>query len=74
MRGKPGYEHLNEPLHVLVEGELPVEVIDKQLMRAREILEELTRPIVSTAFMIYPISFYENNLSIKCSIVLIDLY
>ncbi|PKA50503.1 KH domain-containing protein [Apostasia shenzhenica] len=45
MRGKPGYEHLNEPLHILVEAELPVEIIDSRLMQAREILEELLKPV-----------------------------
>ncbi|XP_051125071.1 KH domain-containing protein At5g56140-like [Andrographis paniculata] len=45
MRGKPGYEHLNEPLHILVEGELPVEIIDARLMQAREILEDLLKPV-----------------------------
>ncbi|PNT60395.1 hypothetical protein POPTR_001G471000v4 [Populus trichocarpa] len=45
MRGKPGYEHLNEPLHILVEGELPVEIVDARLMQAREILEDLLRPV-----------------------------
>lgn len=48
MRGKPGYEHLNEPLHILVEAELPVEIIDARLMQAREILEDLLKPVVST--------------------------
>eukprot|EP00262_Sarcandra_glabra_P001936 TRINITY_DN1211_c0_g2_i1.p1 TRINITY_DN1211_c0_g2~~TRINITY_DN1211_c0_g2_i1.p1 ORF type:complete len:292 (+),score=38.25 TRINITY_DN1211_c0_g2_i1:143-1018(+) len=45
MRGKPGYEHLNEPLHILVEAELPVEIVDTRLMQAREILEDLLKPI-----------------------------
>ncbi|KAJ4725429.1 KH domain-containing protein [Melia azedarach] len=45
MRGKPGYEHLNEPLHILVEAELPVEIVDARLMQAREILEDLLKPI-----------------------------
>uniref|UniRef100_A0A0D9VKE1 K Homology domain-containing protein n=1 Tax=Leersia perrieri TaxID=77586 RepID=A0A0D9VKE1_9ORYZ len=45
MRGKPGYEHLNEPLHILVEAELPVEIIDTRLMQAREILEDLLKPV-----------------------------
>ncbi|OAY75089.1 KH domain-containing protein At5g56140 [Ananas comosus] len=45
MRGKPGYEHLNEPLHILVEAELPVEIIDARLMQAHEILEELLKPV-----------------------------
>ena len=46
MRGKPGYEHLNEPLHILVEGELPVEIVDARLMQACEILEDLLKPVV----------------------------
>ena len=46
MRGKPGYEHLNEPLHILVEGELPVEIVDARLMQAHEILEDLLKPVV----------------------------
>ncbi|XWS27671.1 hypothetical protein CRYUN_Cryun25bG0001400 [Craigia yunnanensis] len=45
MRGKPGYEHLNEPLHILVEAELPVEIVDARLMQVREILEDLLKPI-----------------------------
>ncbi|KAB5521976.1 hypothetical protein DKX38_026295 [Salix brachista] len=45
MRGKPGYEHLNEPLHILVEGELPVEIVDARLMQAHEILEDLLKPV-----------------------------
>ncbi|KAL5735561.1 hypothetical protein ACOSQ2_030349 [Xanthoceras sorbifolium] len=47
MRAKPGYEHLNEHLHILVEAELPVEIVDARLMQAREILEELLKPVVS---------------------------
>ncbi|KAF5208049.1 Kh domain-containing protein [Thalictrum thalictroides] len=45
LRGKPGYKHLNEPLHILVEAELPVEIIDARLLQAREILEDLLRPV-----------------------------
>lgn len=48
MRGKPGYEHLNEPLHILVEAELPVEIVDARLMQAREILEDLLKPVVTS--------------------------
>ncbi|KAH7574710.1 hypothetical protein JRO89_XS03G0333600 [Xanthoceras sorbifolium] len=48
MRGKPGYEHLNEPLHILVEAELPVEIVDARLMQAREILEDLLKPVATT--------------------------
>ncbi|THU59917.1 hypothetical protein C4D60_Mb07t07090 [Musa balbisiana] len=46
MRGKPGYEHLSEPLHILVEAELPVEIVDARLLQAREILEDLLKPVV----------------------------
>lgn len=53
MRGKPGYEHLNEPLHILVEAELPVEIIDARLMQAHEILEELLKPVVSPSFELH---------------------
>nr|ADE77960.1 unknown [Picea sitchensis] len=45
MRDKPGYEHLNEPLHILVEAELPASIIDARLMQARDILEELLKPV-----------------------------
>ncbi|XP_042472832.1 KH domain-containing protein At5g56140-like [Zingiber officinale] len=45
MRGKPGYEHLNEPLHILVEADLPVEIVDTRLMQAREALEEMLKPV-----------------------------
>ncbi|VFQ82479.1 unnamed protein product [Cuscuta campestris] len=45
MRGKSGYEHLNEPLHLIVEAELPVEIIDARLEQAREILEDLLKPV-----------------------------
>lgn len=52
MRGKPGYEHLNEPLHVIVEAELPVEIIDARLLQAHEILEDLLKPMVVSTFNI----------------------
>ncbi|CAN8301745.1 unnamed protein product [Cochlearia groenlandica] len=48
MRGKPGYEHLNEQLHILVEAELPIEIVDARLMQAREILEDLLTPMEET--------------------------
>ncbi|CAD5329128.1 unnamed protein product [Arabidopsis thaliana] len=48
MRGKPGYEHLNEPLHILVEAELPIEIVDARLMQAREILDDLLTPVEET--------------------------
>ncbi|XP_076882577.1 KH domain-containing protein At5g56140-like [Bidens hawaiensis] len=48
MRGKPGFEHLNEALHILVEAELPVDIIEARLIQAREILEDLLRPVDET--------------------------
>lgn len=56
MRGKPGFEHLNEQLHILVEAELPIEIVDARLMQAREILDDLLTPMV--CFMLsFPSSF-----------------
>ncbi|KAH0902359.1 LOW QUALITY PROTEIN: hypothetical protein HID58_041862 [Brassica napus] len=48
MRGKPGYEHLNEQLHILIEAELPIELVDARLMQAREILDDLLTPVEET--------------------------
>ncbi|XP_020580755.1 KH domain-containing protein SPIN1-like isoform X2 [Phalaenopsis equestris] len=45
LRGRPGYEHLSEPLHVLVEAELPANIIDARLRHAQEIIEELLKPV-----------------------------
>ncbi|CAL9147409.1 KH domain-containing protein At5g56140 isoform X1 [Musa acuminata AAA Group] len=45
MRGKPGYEHLNEPLHILVEADMPVEIVDARLLQAREILKDMLKPV-----------------------------
>eukprot|EP01018_Ginkgo_biloba_P023819 Gb_06618 [translate_table: standard] len=45
LRDKPGYEHLNEPLHVLVEAELPANIIDARLKQALGILEDLLKPV-----------------------------
>ena len=55
MRGKPGFEHLSEPLHILVEAELPIEIVDARLMQAREVLDELLTPMV--CFLIYFFTF-----------------
>jgi protein quaking len=46
MRGKPGYEHLNEPLHLVIEAELPAEIVDIRLMQAQEILDDMLKPVV----------------------------
>ncbi|CAM0883987.1 unnamed protein product [Alopecurus aequalis] len=45
LRDKPGYEHLNEALHVLVEAEFPADMIDTRLNQAVTILEDLLKPI-----------------------------
>jgi protein quaking len=45
LKGRPGYEHLSEPLHILIEAELPANVIDSRLAKAQEILEELLKPV-----------------------------
>ncbi|XP_068647865.1 KH domain-containing protein At1g09660/At1g09670-like isoform X2 [Aristolochia californica] len=45
LRDKTGYEHLNEPLHVLVEAELPADIIDSMLNQAMGILEDLLKPV-----------------------------
>ncbi|PHT46937.1 KH domain-containing protein SPIN1 [Capsicum baccatum] len=45
LRGLPGYEHLNEPLHVLLEAELPINIVDIKLKQASQIIEELLTPV-----------------------------
>lgn len=45
LKDKPGYEHLNEPLHVLVEAEFPEDIIDARLENAIAILEKLLKPV-----------------------------
>ncbi|KAG6433517.1 hypothetical protein SASPL_105131 [Salvia splendens] len=48
LRGKPGYEHLNEPLHILIEAEaaeVPASIVDVRLKQAKDIIEELLKPV-----------------------------
>ncbi|XP_052483429.1 KH domain-containing protein At1g09660/At1g09670-like [Gossypium raimondii] len=45
LKDKPGFEHLNEPLHVLVEAELPKDVINSRLDYVVAILENLLKPV-----------------------------
>ncbi|KAM0941140.1 putative STAR protein, homodimerization region [Dioscorea sansibarensis] len=45
LRGRTGYEHLNDPLHILIEAELPANVIDTRLRQAQDIIEELLKPV-----------------------------
>lgn len=73
MRGKPGYEHLNEPLHILVEAELPVEIVDARLMQAREILEDLLKPVVSSLLPCPPLKTSVFFFTSFLDIVLTDL-
>ncbi|GAU37168.1 hypothetical protein TSUD_391570 [Trifolium subterraneum] len=40
-----GYEHLNEPLHILIEADLPANIVDMRLRQAQEIIEELLKPV-----------------------------
>ncbi|KAK7287021.1 hypothetical protein RJT34_22431 [Clitoria ternatea] len=45
LRGRPGYEHLSEPLHILIEADLPANLVDIRLRQAQEIIEELLKPV-----------------------------
>ncbi|GAQ83885.1 hypothetical protein KFL_001660200 [Klebsormidium nitens] len=45
MRDKPGFEHLKEPLHVHIEAEMPLGIVDAQLSQAVEIIHELIKPV-----------------------------
>ncbi|KAL7205741.1 hypothetical protein ACSBR2_018630 [Camellia fascicularis] len=45
LKDKPGYEHLNEPLHLLVEAEFPEDTVDLRLDHAIAILENLLKPV-----------------------------
>ncbi|KAF9598011.1 hypothetical protein IFM89_023583 [Coptis chinensis] len=45
LRDKPGYEHLNEPLCVLVEDEFPADLVEPRLNQAIAILEDLLKPV-----------------------------
>ncbi|XP_038996087.1 KH domain-containing protein At1g09660/At1g09670-like [Hibiscus syriacus] len=44
LKDKPGYEHLNEPLHVL-EAEFPEDMVNSRLEYAVAILENLLKPV-----------------------------
>ncbi|XWS55331.1 hypothetical protein CRYUN_Cryun10bG0165600 [Craigia yunnanensis] len=45
LKDKPGYEHLNEPLHVLLEAEFPEDMINSRVDNAIAILENLLKPV-----------------------------
>ncbi|XP_050945521.1 KH domain-containing protein At2g38610-like [Cucumis melo] len=57
LRGRLGYEHLNEPLHVLIEADLPANIIDIRLRQTQEIIEELLKPVVLFTFQPNSIKF-----------------
>ncbi|KAJ9552429.1 hypothetical protein OSB04_016474 [Centaurea solstitialis] len=45
LKDKPGYEHLNDPLHLLLEAEFPEGIIDSRLDHAVALLENLLKPV-----------------------------
>ncbi|CAN8294598.1 unnamed protein product [Cochlearia groenlandica] len=45
LKGKPGYEHLSEPLHLLIEAELPEDIINSHLEHAVDFLKSLLMPM-----------------------------
>ncbi|XP_051145417.1 KH domain-containing protein At1g09660/At1g09670 [Andrographis paniculata] len=45
LKDKPGYEHLNELLHLLVEAEFPEDIIDGRIDHAVAVLENLLKPV-----------------------------
>ena len=49
LREKPGYAHLSEPLHVLIEAEQPANMIDAQSSYALEMIEDLLKPVVRSS-------------------------
>ncbi|KAF2556270.1 hypothetical protein F2Q68_00013120 [Brassica cretica] len=45
LKGKQGYEHLSEPLHLLIEAELPEDIINSRLEHSVHFLESLLKPM-----------------------------
>ncbi|KAK6146278.1 hypothetical protein DH2020_020147 [Rehmannia glutinosa] len=45
LKDKPGYEHLNEPLHIFVEAEFPEDIMDAHLDHVIAVLENLLKPV-----------------------------
>lgn len=76
LRGRPGYEHLNDPLHILIEADLPANVVDMRLRQAQEIIEELLKPVVFASYPICLVSilkFYLFTQFVGCLLVCIIL-
>lgn len=57
LRGRPGYEHLNDPLHIIIEAELPANIVDMRLRQAKQIIEELLKPMVSFLTRLFFITY-----------------
>lgn len=53
-----GYEHLSDPLHILIEAELPANVIDTRLRQAQDIIEELLKPVVCVLHLLYSLLYF----------------
>ncbi|XP_042446454.1 KH domain-containing protein At1g09660/At1g09670-like [Zingiber officinale] len=45
LRDKPGYEHLNEPLHILLEAEFTPDILDARLTQVVTTLEDLLKSV-----------------------------
>jgi hypothetical protein len=46
LKDKPGYEHLNEPRYILLEVEIPEDIIDARLEHSMAVFENLLKPVV----------------------------
>ena len=70
LRGRPGYEHLNDPLHILIEADLPANIVDMRLRQAQEIIEELLKPVVFTScpilLLVFHLKILYNHLIFDC--------
>jgi hypothetical protein len=47
LRNQPGYEHLLEPLHILIEVEMEESKAEQSLKKGKEAIERLLNPTVS---------------------------
>ncbi|RAL44920.1 hypothetical protein DM860_003679 [Cuscuta australis] len=45
LKDKPGYEHLKEPLHIVLEAEFPEDILNDRVDYAVKILEDLLKPV-----------------------------
>ena len=63
-------EHLNDPLHILIEADLPANIVDIRLRQAQEINEELLKPMVFTSC---PIFASDGDTTIVCDDACVNL-